>query len=148
MAPANIGIGWRLSSVSGWGVYGLNLTLQLLNKGRTPVLYLEPHLLSVDDQTAARLAPILNRQRNLTDVLQKGTAGDLELEFPVLFALRNGIAPGLAEQPLSGAKNIASSFSKTPRSARMRSTAPPVTISSSPARAGTRRSWRPGASTT
>lgn len=38
MAPANIGIGWRLSSVSGWGVYGLNLTLQLLNKGRTPVL--------------------------------------------------------------------------------------------------------------
>lgn len=102
----SLAIGWRLSSVSGWGVYGTNLTLQLLAKGRTPCLLLPPHLLSVDTATEAILAPVLQRQEVLTGVLEKGTVGQLELDYPALFALRNGIQSGIDEQLVSGHPNI------------------------------------------
>lgn len=102
----SLAVGWRLSSVSGWGVYGLNLTLQLLEMGRQPVLYLEPNLLTVDQTTAEKLASILKRQEMLGSVLEKGTVGQLDLEFPVLFALRNDLQPSLTEQPVTGDKNV------------------------------------------
>ena len=45
-------IGWPATSVSGWGVYALNLTLQLIKQGRVPVWTSEPQQLSLDEETA------------------------------------------------------------------------------------------------
>jgi len=103
-APDSIGIGWRPSSVSGWGVYGTNLILELLALERNPVLAAPPHRLDVDPDIAAKLAPVFQRQEHLSDLLEK--TGVLEFDFPVLHALRNDFQPALADQPLQGSHNI------------------------------------------
>ncbi len=99
-----LAIGWRLSSVSGWGVYGLNLTLRLLAEGRDPVLLLPAHRLAPDPEQDKRLAPLFQRQLHLSEMLAKGTV--VELDIPVLHALRNDFEPGLASQAVRGKHNI------------------------------------------
>ncbi|MDP6173229.1 MAG: glycosyltransferase family 4 protein [Rhodospirillales bacterium] len=99
-----LAIGWRLSSVSGWGVYGLNLTLRLLAEGRDPVLLLGPHRLSVGQEEEKLLTPLFQRQSHLQEILSKGTVVDLDI--PVLHALRSDFQPGLASQAIRGRKNI------------------------------------------
>jgi len=102
--PKSIVVGWRPSSVSGWGVYGQNLIRQLIEKGRNPVLYLAPHLLDVTPEVAVQLEPVLQRQVHLQDLLEK--VGLLEFDYPVLHALRNDFLPSLDEQVVRGDKNI------------------------------------------
>ena len=102
--PKSIVIGWRLNSVSGWGVYGQNLIRQLIEKGRNPVLYSAPHLLDLSPEVAEQLKPVLQRQTHLQDLLEK--MGLLEFDYPVLHALRNDFLPSLDEQAARGDKNI------------------------------------------
>ena len=103
-APKSIVVGWRPSSVSGWGVYGQNLIRQILEKGRNPILYLAPHLMDVAPDVADLLKPVLQKQKHLEGLLEK--MGVLEFDFPVLHALRNDFVPSLAEHPAQGNKNI------------------------------------------
>ena len=102
--PNSIVVGWRPSSVSGWGVYGQNLICQILKKGRNPILYLSPHLMDVSPEIAALLKPVLTKQLHLADLMQK--IGCLEFDCPVLHALRNDFIPSLEEHPVRGNKNI------------------------------------------
>jgi len=90
--------------VSGWGVYGLNLTLELRKQDRNPVWVLPPHLLDVDNLTTAVLEPVLKRQHNLSELLEK--TGFLEFDFPALHALRNDFLPSLEDQVIRGSRNI------------------------------------------
>ncbi|NQV57334.1 MAG: hypothetical protein HQ503_15855 [Rhodospirillales bacterium] len=103
-APTSIAIGWRLSSLSGWGVYGTNLALELLAMGRSPVALLAPHKLDLDAARAGALASIFERQAHLQDLL--GKVGVLEFDFPVLHSLRGDFLPPLADQIANGATNI------------------------------------------
>lgn len=105
-AATSVAIGWRLSSVSGWGVYGTNLALELVRTGRQPILYLEPHLLELEPEQRALLDPVFQRMMHLQDMIKKGTVDVLELDAPVLHALRNDFVPGLDEQPVVGPKNL------------------------------------------
>ena len=100
----SIAVGWRPSSLSGWGVYGTNLLLQLKRLGRNPVLYLAPHRLNLDGEAAQILKPILQRQAHLDELLQK--VGVLEFDFPVLHALRNDFHPPIEDQIARGKPNI------------------------------------------
>ena len=103
-ATKNIGISWPASSFSGWGVYGLNLTLQLLNNGRNPVWISPPQQLNLDYKTKQRLKTVKQRQSDLSDLL--GKIGVLEFDFPVLHSLRNDFKPALEDQAAHGTKNI------------------------------------------
>ena len=107
-ATKNIGISWPASSFSGWGVYGLNLTLQLLNKGRNPVWISPPQQLNLDYKTKQRLKTVKQRQSELSDLL--GKIGVLEFDFPVLHSLRNDFKPALEDQAAHGTKNIGVMF--------------------------------------
>ena len=107
-ANKNIGISWPASSFSGWGVYGLNLTLQLLNKGRNPVWISPPQQLNLDYKTKQRLKTVKQRQSDLSDLL--GKIGVLEFDFPVLHSLRNDFKPALEDQAAHGTKNIGVMF--------------------------------------
>jgi glycosyltransferase involved in cell wall biosynthesis len=100
----SIAVGWRLSSVSGWGVLGLNLVLQLLRMGRNPVLYFGPHRLDVDADVARKLQPLFARQAHLQALLDK--IGVLDFDFPVLHALRNDFEPTLDDQVARGTRNL------------------------------------------
>jgi glycosyltransferase involved in cell wall biosynthesis len=104
----SIVIGWRPSSVSGWGVYGQNLLCQIIEKGRTPILYLSPHLMNVSQDVANLIEPVLQKQAHLEPLLEK--VGLLEFDYPVLHALRNDFNPSLADQSARGTKNIGITF--------------------------------------
>ncbi len=61
-----IGIGWQISNITGWGVYGLNLTMELLHDRRYhPCALLEPLIVSADPLSASRLAPLLAESKTL-----------------------------------------------------------------------------------
>jgi len=104
MASDSIAIGWRPSSLSGWGVYGTNLALQLKKQGRNPVLYLAPHRLDLDADALRILKPVLQRQPHLDELLQK--IGVLDFDFPVLHALRNDFHPPMEDQVARGKPNV------------------------------------------
>ena len=97
---ASVGIGWPASSYTGWGVYGLNLTLQLLEMKRNPVWISAP----VDLKMNERFLSITKKQTLLEEVASK--TGSLEFDFPVLHALRNDFRPSLHEQLAQGSINI------------------------------------------
>lgn len=101
---SSIVVGWRPSSVSGWGVYSQNLLCQILKKGRNPILFLSPHLMDLGQDQESLLEPVFQKQAHLEELLDK--VGLLEFDFPVLHALRNDFTPSLAEQPAFGDKNI------------------------------------------
>ena len=104
-------VGWRLSSVSGWGIYGQNLTYQLKKKGRVPTIFLKPHLLDPTEHQIKSIQLIIKNQIHLEHLHQK--IGLLKFECPVLHALRNDFLPSLAEQPALGDVNIAVIFFET-----------------------------------
>ncbi|WP_019508630.1 TIGR03032 family protein [Pleurocapsa sp. PCC 7319] len=68
-SPQKIGIGWPVSITSGWGVYGLNLTLQLLQtQGYEPQL-LVPSQLSLNDLNPVQqiqLASLWQEQKSVS----------------------------------------------------------------------------------
>ena len=97
---ASVGIGWPASSYTGWGVYGLNLTLQLLEMKRNPVWLSAP----VDLEMNETFLSIAKKQTLLEEVATK--TGSLEFDFPVLHALRNDFRPSLDEQLARGSINI------------------------------------------
>ena len=105
---SSIVVGWRPSSVSGWGVYGQNLLCQIMEKGRNPILFLSPHLMNVTSDAARLLQPVLQKQVHLEELL--GKVGSLEFDYPVLHALRNDFIPSLGEQSAHGNKNIGITF--------------------------------------
>ncbi len=100
----SIAIGWPLSSLSGWGVYGANLALQLKSMGRGPVLLAPPHRLDLDAVQAETLAPAFRRQADLQEILCKLV--HMEFDFPVLHSLRNDFEPALDRQIAHGSSNI------------------------------------------
>ena len=100
----NIGISWPASSYSGWGVYGLNLTLQMIHQDRNPVWISPPQNLILDAQTEKLLKTTRKRQSHLEELYKK--TGHLKFDFPVLHSLRNDFKPALDEQAAVGSKNI------------------------------------------
>jgi hypothetical protein len=54
-APAQLGLAWQLSGVTGWGLYGLQLCLELLRRGETEPLLLAP---------SALLDPVAHSERH------------------------------------------------------------------------------------
>ena len=105
---SSIVVGWRPSSVSGWGVYAQNLLCQIIEKGRNPILFLSPHLMDVTSNVASLLEPVIKKQPHLEELLDK--VGLLEFDCPVLHALRNDFKPALADQSACGSKNIGVTF--------------------------------------
>jgi glycosyltransferase involved in cell wall biosynthesis len=62
MMPKHIGIGWQVGVPSGWGVYGVNLALELAKRNLTPEIYLVQSQIALTEAQAALLAPHLARQ--------------------------------------------------------------------------------------
>lgn len=87
-----IGLAWELSSVTGWGLYGLQLTLQLLRRDDTrPELFKQPGQLAPGPLTAAALAPVLQRQRQWFAKVQQSRSPQ-RVGFPVLKTLQSDLS--------------------------------------------------------
>jgi len=90
-----VGLAWELTSVTGWGVYGTNLTLELLRRGRpVPVLLKQPAKLELDPVRMGLLAPLVRQQAQLVQQLRQG--GKMQpgtVPFPVVKTLTSAFEP-------------------------------------------------------
>jgi glycosyltransferase involved in cell wall biosynthesis len=106
--PDLVGLAWELTSVTGWGVYGTNLTLELLRRGRPrPVLLKRPAQLDLDPLRMGLLAPLVRQQEQLLAQLKSG--GKLQpgtLEFPVIKTLTSALEPMTAGKWFFGKPDV------------------------------------------
>ena len=79
-----LGIGWEVGVASGWGMYGLNLALELLRRNIEPALFFVTQPLVVDQDQAALLAPALKQAEAWNAAFQ---AGPFSVDFPLLHSL-------------------------------------------------------------
>ena len=95
MHQLRIGIGWQLSQTTGWGIYGTNLTLQLLRVPEyTPVLLVPPYLNSSQFNPLERslLQPVLAKQVQLQEMMAKNPGKEIWCDFPVVRGLGKNFA--------------------------------------------------------
>lgn len=93
MDKRRLGITWQLSDSHGWGVFGLNLSLNLLARdGPKPLLFGTPDFLDTPDDTLALLAPLFDEQRQIqAQVLDRAEGQSVKVGgVTVLHALANG----------------------------------------------------------
>ena len=87
-----LGIVWQLQSFTGWGVFGINLALQLVKKKLTqPVPLMKPGNVSLDPDDLRLLKPTFEAHRYFESLLQKNPGKVAQLSFPVLHALGNNL---------------------------------------------------------
>jgi glycosyltransferase involved in cell wall biosynthesis len=112
--PERVGLAWELTSITGWGVYGLNLTLELLRRGRPrPLLLKEPSQLKPDPLQAAVLQPLLAERAALFARLAPPAGAPFphsRLPFPVVKTLLPGFHPMSAGRYFSGQGDVGAIF--------------------------------------
>ena len=92
MNSKRLGITWQLSDSHGWGVFGLNLAINLITRGGpTPLLFGTPILLDTPVETQAILQPFLDEQQQIqTQILDKAGTNIVNVDgVMVLHALAN-----------------------------------------------------------
>src|SRR5947209_6174544 len=102
---SGIGIGWEIGVPSGWGMYGLNLSLELVRRAIAPVLFFTDPAL-----TAAPPAPLLEAIERGRAWHQRFRAGPVSLEIPMLHALGDQLEFFPVVRGLSGRPNIGIAF--------------------------------------
>ncbi len=84
MTPMRMGIGWQIGVPSGWGVYGVNLALELARLGIEPEIFFAQPNIALTPEQAHVLSSHLSRQpANLAAF----RAGPVRLGAPMLHAL-------------------------------------------------------------
>ncbi len=107
-----IAIGWPLNSMTGWGIYGINLTLQLLKTpGYQPLLLIPPQIQPgmLNPLHQALLTPAIDAQRNFQNKLQNYQGKNIKLNLPVLQALGSNFSTA---SNIRGTENIGIIFSE------------------------------------
>ncbi len=105
-------IGWPLNPMTGWGIYGINLTLQLLKTpGYQPLLLMPPSLQSgmLNPLHQALLNPTFIAQVNLQNKLQNYQGKNIKISPPILQALTSNF---VASSNIRGSQNIGIIFSE------------------------------------
>ena len=107
MKTERIGITWPLSDRSGWGVFGLNLTLQLLERGGPlPLLLSEPGFSTFPPGLEERLAPFMEEQKLLIDQVREADKHATLGGALVIHALANGIRWDTVSDMITGHANV------------------------------------------
>jgi len=102
---SGVGIGWEVGVPSGWGMYGLNLSLELVRRG------IEPALFFASPGLAAAPPPALVRAVERSgDWFSAFRAGPVALDFPMLHALGDGLATFPEFRNLRGRPNVGIPF--------------------------------------
>lgn len=97
-----LGISWMLTSLSGWGVFGINLALELLKRGQPrPLLLMGPGPLDLPPARLKAIEGLLAEQRQLAEFVERERAPEMVAtleEATVLHSLGNQlIRPPLSE---------------------------------------------------
>ncbi len=106
--PLRLGLAWSINQMTGWGIYGTNLTLQLQkNPGYEPMLLLPPDTSGVvNPLVRSQLQPACDRYQNLEQLRTQNPGKPIWCDFPVLHALGNDFISLATTQQLGGKQNI------------------------------------------
>ncbi|TAD83836.1 MAG: tetratricopeptide repeat protein [Oscillatoriales cyanobacterium] len=98
-----IGITWPVSVTSGWGIYGMNLTLQLVTNPTWKVALLAPDSLSeiINPLHKALLLPLLEKQKQFQELVAANSDKQINCNFPALYALGNNLASSGVENQIT-----------------------------------------------
>lgn len=101
-----LGITWSISNRFGWGIYGLNLVLELLRrKTPAPVCFGDIVTDSMSTDVVAKLGPAIQfQQQNLRNFHKMGQVAKLG-DAMVLHALGNGMEWNMVSQGVEGELN-------------------------------------------
>jgi tetratricopeptide (TPR) repeat protein/glycosyltransferase involved in cell wall biosynthesis len=104
-----IGISWPLSITSGWGIYGVNLTLQLLQNPAWEVALLAPPSItseSINPLHKSLLSPVFEKQKNFQELVAANSDKQISCNFPVLYGLGNNLASFGVENQITSASQV------------------------------------------
>ncbi|MEG4628739.1 tetratricopeptide repeat protein [Microcoleus sp. AR_TQ3_B6] len=104
-----IGISWPISITSGWGIYGLNLTLQLLQNPAWEVALLAPPSItseSLNPLHKSLLLPVIEKQKNFQELVAANSDKQISCNFPVLYGLGNNLASFGVENQITSASPV------------------------------------------
>ena len=98
-----IGISWPVSVTSGWGTYGMNLTLQLLRNPAWEVALLAPPSISeiINPLHKSLLLPVVEKQKDFHKLVTANSDKQINCNFPVLYALGNNLASSGIENQIT-----------------------------------------------
>ncbi|TAG92647.1 MAG: tetratricopeptide repeat protein [Oscillatoriales cyanobacterium] len=98
-----IGITWPVSITSGWGIYGMNLTLQLLRNPAWEVALLAPPSISenINPLHKSLLLPLVEKQKNFQELITANSDKQINCNFPTLYALGNNLGSSGIENQIT-----------------------------------------------
>ncbi len=98
-----IGITWPVSITSGWGIYGMNLTLQLLRNPAWKVALLAPPSISeiINPLHKSLLLPVVEKQKDFQELITANLDKQINCNFPTLYALGNNLASSGIENQIT-----------------------------------------------
>ncbi len=98
-----IGITWPVSVTSGWGIYGMNLTLQLAANPAWEVALLAPPSISeiLNPLHKTLLLPLLEKQHQFQKLVAANSDQQINCNFPALYALGNNLASSGVENQIT-----------------------------------------------
>lgn len=98
---------WGLNTISGYGIYGLQLALQFFRRGGEKFIPThESAATTLPTLTQMRVAPILDLSKKLSDVLKNNPSETLNFDHAVLYALGNNCAGYAGQDRVHGKLNI------------------------------------------
>jgi glycosyltransferase involved in cell wall biosynthesis len=99
---------WAVSTISGYGIYGLQIILQFLRRGgQQVVLTNAPSVTEVDPLVRIKLEPIFALARKLHGFLQENPAKTLVFKHAVLHGSANDFAGFAGQDRVRGYPNVA-----------------------------------------
>lgn len=102
MQSQTFGISWQISDRHGWGIFGLNLALNLLRNGPCPpLLFTEPNFIGVPEEMVSRLREHLFYTAHTPDALKHTI---------LLHSLGNAFIENKLTRHLRGRANVAFAF--------------------------------------
>lgn len=107
-SPSPLAISWVLSTVSGYGIYGLQIAMQFLRRGGTQlILPRKPAVPSAPPLIHHRMAPFFDLADKLHDYLQKNPEEILSFKHAVLHGCGNDFSGFQGQDKIWGQPNVA-----------------------------------------
>ncbi|MEG3933551.1 tetratricopeptide repeat protein [Microcoleus sp. T3_B1] len=104
-----IGISWPLSITSGWGIYAMNLTLQLRQNPAWEVALLAPPSITSESMNPLHkslLLPVIEKHKSFQELVAANSDKQISCNFPVLYALGNNLASSGVDNQITSACQI------------------------------------------
>jgi len=106
-APSSLAISWVLSTISGYGIYGLQIALQFLRRGgQQVILTRSPAIAEVPPLVAPKLAPLFELGRKLEQFRRDNPNELLSFKHAVLHGCSSDFAGFAGQDKVWGEPNV------------------------------------------